>query len=165
MLANYTMYLYPTIFTIVSVSVGLATAIGYYRTQAQKVWRESAEGWKTENEANKERADRLAGELVHTASELKEANMRTDITQVLEVLAVQHKEATNILLRIANEAMKREDKNTMLLQRIADESADRNGHIANVIVKGNEAQAESLSRIAEVAAETLRLTVEAEVVQ
>lgn len=110
----------PSFGAIVLVIVGIVAAIGYSRSQAQKVWRESAEGWRNENEANKEKATRLADELTKTALMLKDAHAKTDITTVLSVLALQHQEATAVLTRIA------------------DESAARNGHIARVLADSNE---------------------------
>ncbi len=108
--------------------LGVAAAIGYTRSQAQKIWRESAEGWKAENDANKEKAERVASELIHTAAELKNANSRTDLSVVLGTLRSQHLESTTILTRIA------------------DESQERNGHIASVLSTSNEKIAAILAR-------------------
>ncbi len=141
------------------LAAGTAAAIGYYRSKAQDVWRQTAEGWHQENEANKERADRLAAELAHTAAELKTANMRTDITNVLAVLQGQHKEATAILTRIANEAVERADSQATLLKRIADESAERNGHIAETFSKHTIEEAAIWKDVVSILADT-RKTVE-----
>ena len=121
---------------LVGMAGGFAALIGYYRVQSHKVWRESAEGWKVENEANKERADRLAVELGHTAAELKHANMKTDITAVLGVLQKQHLEATAILTRIA------------------DESAARNGQIQKLLLEHSDQEQEAWTAALRIASET-----------
>lgn len=128
----------PNVGAIVLIIIGFVSAVGYARVQSGKVWRESSEGWKIENEVNKERADRIASELAHTAAELKSANLRTDITHVLEVLQVQHKEATAVLTRIA------------------DESAERNGQIATLIMQHGKTEQEAWTAALNVANETLK---------
>lgn len=145
---------------IAAASVGAAAAVGYWRSSSQKVWRETAEGWKTENEANKVRADRLAEELAHTATELKAANMRTDITAVLGVLQTQHKEATAVLTRIADEGAARDEAHVAMLKRIADESAERNGHIAEALSRHTADEAVIWRDITKLVTETFN-TVEA----
>jgi len=120
MFLGFELQILPSIGGTIFLVVGTVAAVGYSRSQSQKVWRESAEGWRNENEANKEKAARLADELTNTALMLKDAHAKTDITTVLSVLALQHQEATAVLTRIA------------------DESASRNGHIARVLAESNE---------------------------
>lgn len=151
----------PTIGGTLVTLIGIVAAVGYARTHSSRVWREASEGWKLESEAHKERADRLAADLASTAAALASANMRTDITRVLEVLQAQHKEATAFLKMIAEEAddLKRlevGEKTVLLLQRIADESKERNGHIAEALSDNHARTEVAWEKITEIAAETLR---------
>jgi LPS sulfotransferase NodH len=128
----------PNVGAIVLIIVGFVSAVGYTRAQSMKIWRESAEGWKTENEANKERADRLATDLARTAAELRDRIHATDITSVLKVLQTQHKEATAVLTRIA------------------DESAERNGQIAKLLIEHSKDEQEAWMAALHIANETLK---------
>ncbi len=134
--------------------VGVAAAIGYFRSQAQKTWRETAEGLKTDNEALSQRADRIAEELSKTTAQLKASEKRTDLTQVLSLLSEQHQGATKLLTRIADENQTNSTATHEMLRRIADESAERNGHIAELVAKNAADQLLGMKELINLTTET-----------